>query len=95
MIERSATFALCFLLAACNQQAEQGKAAAAVGEVLPGSISDDMIDLDTSTAAPPLAPVKPSATKKAATDGGAEAESEEAEADAPAQAPAGESPDTE
>lgn len=85
--------AICLLLAACNQQAEQGKAAAASGEVLPGSISDGMIDLDTSTAAPPLAPVKPTATKKAATGDGDEAESEEVEAEA--DAPAVESPDTE
>ena len=87
------TLAICLLLAACNQQSEQGKAAAASGEVLPGSISDDMIDLDTSTAAPPLAPVKPTATKKAAADDGDEAESEEVEAEA--DAPAVESPDTE
>ncbi|HQS96065.1 MAG: hypothetical protein B7Y74_03320 [Novosphingobium sp. 35-62-5] len=95
MIRRPLTLAICLALAACNQQAEQGKAAAASGEVLPGSISDDMIDLDTSTAAPPLAPVKPSATKKIATDNANDADSEEAEADVPAPAPAAESRDTE
>lgn len=97
MIRRPLTLAICLALAACNQQAEKGKSAAASGEVLPGSISDDMIDLDTSTAAPPLAPVKPSATKKAAADNADDADSEEgeAEADAPAPAPAAESRDTE
>jgi hypothetical protein len=95
MIRRPLTLAICLALAACNEPPEQGKAAAASAEVLPGSISDDMIDLDTSTAAPPLAPVKPTATKKAATDDGDEADSEEADADTPAPAPAVESPDTE
>lgn len=99
MIRRSASFALCLplglLLASCNQTADQGKATAAAGEVLPGSISDEMIDLDTSTASPPLAPVKQAGPKKEAADKPDESDDEaEAEAKPPAAAPVAESADT-
>lgn len=65
---RHLTLALCIAMAACGQKADDGKATAAGGEVLPGSISDAMIDLDTSTASPPLAPVKASAKKASAPE---------------------------
>ena len=92
-----ATLAMGLTLSGCDQKAEKSAETAAGGEVLPGSISDDMIDLDTSTAVPPLAPVKPAAAKKAESADGDAASDEEPEADAPAPAaaPAGESPDTE
>ncbi len=85
---RPLTLALCMLLAACNQQAEEKGASAQSAEVLPGSISDAMIDLDTSTAAPPLAPVKPKAGAKAAPDASSPATEQEpaAAAEAPAEA---------
>ncbi|MCY1670359.1 hypothetical protein OVA07_04965 [Novosphingobium sp. SL115] len=87
---RHFALALCIATAACGQKADEGTATAAGGEVLPGSISDDMIDLDTSTASPPLAPVKPTATKAAesADSTAAEVEEEEAAPAAPVQAPA-------
>lgn len=84
---RHLTLALCIATAACGQKADEGKATAAGGEVLPGSISDDMIDLDASTASPPLAPVKPAAKKGSAPDASeAAADAEEAPA-APAPTP--------
>lgn len=68
MIKRPAALALCLLLVAgCNRQTDESKAKAQGGEILPGSISDDMIDLDTSTASPPLAPAKAAAGKKVTT----------------------------
>lgn len=73
MILRHATAALCLVLAACNQQPEDAGTTAAGGEVLPGSISDAMIDLDTSTASPPLAPVRVTTPKKADSPAASEA----------------------
>lgn len=55
--------ALPLALAACNKAPETGATAAAGGEVLPGSVSDAMIDLDGATGTAPLQPaprVKPS-----------------------------------
>ncbi|MCX7285693.1 MAG: hypothetical protein NTX28_16920 [Novosphingobium sp.] len=72
---RSYALALCVLLAACNQQGEQKAAPVEGGEVLPGTISDAMIDLDTSTATPPLAAVKARSAAKASPDADAEADS--------------------
>ncbi len=66
MITRSAALAICFLAAACGQKADEGNAVATTAEVLPGSISDAMIDLDTSTASPPMAPVRADPAKKPA-----------------------------
>jgi hypothetical protein len=65
------------LLSSCNQQTPDSKVAAAGGEVLPGSISDAMIDLDTSTAAPPLAPVKSTTRAKPASDASSAATEDE------------------
>lgn len=99
MIRRPASFrpaivALGLLIASCNQQVEQDKATAAGGEVLPGSISDEMIDLDTSTASPPLAPVKQAAPKKGAVEKADTPDDEEAEPAQAAAAPAAASADT-
>lgn len=73
-----AALAATALLAACNdtkpaQQAQAG------GEILPGSISDAMLPLDTATSQPPLAPKveKPAANQAAGTA--------EPEAEAPAE----------
>ena len=43
-------------LAGCQSEKVDSNAKAAGGEILPGTISDAMIDLDRSTATPPLAP---------------------------------------
>lgn len=67
------------LLAGCHGQessADKAGAKAAGGEVLPGSVSDAMIDLDGATGTPPLQP--PPRVK---------AEPVKAEASAPAEAP--------
>lgn len=54
------------LLAGCHGQespadkgTDRGGAKAAGGEVLPGSVSDAMIDLDGATGTPPLQPPPP------------------------------------
>lgn len=69
MNPRFRSVALCFtlamLVAACNKTPDESAAAPASGEVLPGSISDAMIDLDTSTASPPMAAIKTPAKKSA------------------------------
>lgn len=73
------------LLSACDRKAESGKAASPqVAEILPGSISDDMINLDTSTASPPLAPAKAASPAPAADS--SKAGADEADAAAPARA---------
>lgn len=67
--------ALGLALGGCGKKADDKAAAAAGAEVLPGTISDDMIDLDTSTASPPLAPVR-TEKKKAAAPSASEAAAE-------------------
>jgi hypothetical protein len=62
-------------LGGCGKKADDKAAAAAGAEVLPGTISDDMIDLDTSTASPPLAPAR-TEKKKAAAPSASEAAAE-------------------
>lgn len=84
MIIRSLALGLCLLAAACDKKADEATTSAAGAEVLPGSISDAMIDLDTSTASPPMAAVH-AEKKKAAPD------ASEAAADEPAAEPAAES----
>lgn len=90
MNTRSLFLAVGLLLAGCEKTANKGDGAAASGEVLPGSISDDMIDLDTSTASPPLAPVLPKAKESSSAKATSAAEPAEGEAApaAAAQAPA-------
>ncbi len=90
MTIRPIALALCLPLlvtvAACGKKADDAKAAATGTEVLPGTISDAMIDLDTSTASPPMEPVKAEAKAKAsakATDVAAESASPAEAADAP------------
>lgn len=98
MTQRSFIIALGLMVASCNQQPQQDKASSGANEVLPGTISDDMIDLDTSTASPPLAPVKQAAPDKDAAgdiaDKAKAPSEEDAEPAAPAAAPA-DSGDTE
>ena len=79
-------------LGGCGKSGDDKAATAAGGEVLPGTISDDMINLDTSTASPPLAPVQAERKQAAPKDSDAE-EDLPAEADAPAAGPAADSAD--
>ncbi|MGV3511122.1 MAG: hypothetical protein ACO1OX_03865 [Novosphingobium sp.] len=78
--------ALSLVIGGCGKSGDDKVATAAGGEVLPGTISDDMIDLDTSTASPPLAPVQAEKKQAAPKDGDA-AEEAPVEAEAPAAAP--------
>ena len=81
------------LLSACGSEKADPNARAAGGEVLPGTISDAMIDLDRSTATPPLVPARASkagpAETAAAEDAGA---ATAAAADAPQAEPPATSP---
>jgi len=81
-------------LAGCqDKKPDAPSKAMAVGEVLPGSVSDEMLPVDTVRSQPPLAPKseasagkgdKTHAADKAATDSPAEAgPAAEAPADAP------------
>lgn len=83
MIIRSLALGLCLVAAACDKKPDEATTSAAGAEVLPGSISDAMIDLDTSTASPPMAAVH-AEKKKAAPD------ASNAAADEPADEPAAE-----
>ena len=58
------------LVAGCNKKSDDGTGTASVNEVLPGSISDAMINIDTSTAAPPMAAIKESPKKAIAPRSG-------------------------
>ncbi|MDT0506532.1 hypothetical protein [Novosphingobium sp. MMS21-SN21R] len=97
MTIRPIALALCLPLlatvAACGKKADDAKTAATGSEVLPGSINDAMIDLDTSTASPPMAPVKAEAKAKASANPG-DVAAENDEPAKPADAPP-ESADTE
>jgi hypothetical protein len=66
---------LLLALGACQKGAEpeKGAAKAAGGDVLPGSVSDAMIDLDGATGTPPLQPA-PKAKASAAAPEAAESE---------------------
>lgn len=57
----------CATLVGCGKKAgnDNGKAQAAGGEVLPGTVSDAMIDLDRSQAEAPLQAPKPGEAAKA------------------------------
>ena len=97
MINRTPILALALcamlglLVAGCGQKAETTAGDAVTGEVLPGSISDAMIDLDTSTAMPPMAPVKP-VEKTAAKASASDAAPDVTQVAEPAAAPAEKAP---
>lgn len=92
MIIRSLVLGLCLLACGCGKKAEEAASSAAGGEVLPGTISDAMIDLDTSTASPPLAAVH--AERKSAAPEASEAVAEEPAAEPAAPAAPAESADS-
>ena len=75
-------------LTACGEKKPAVQAQAG-GEILPGSISDEMLPLDTATSQPPLAPkVDKPAAKSAEGDEGKDV-APDAPADDPAPEPAG------
>lgn len=87
--------AACVLLTGCGRKSDDSKAQAAGGEVLPGTVSDAMIDSDRSQAQAPLLAPSPAAGTRSTGDAGAAAvkgseasPSENATAEAEAAAPA-------
>lgn len=76
-------------LAACGEKKADPAAKAAGGEVLEGTISDAMVDLDRSTAQAPIAPGKGGEDKDegAAKDPAKASAAAEDEAPAPAASP--------
>lgn len=73
---------LLLLLGACGKSSAPQAGSTASGEILPGSVSDAMLDTDRSQAQPPLAPAAHSAAPR--TDSGASADASETATDAAA-----------
>lgn len=63
-----ALVAFSLALGGCEKQAENPGAGAAGAEVLPGSVSDAMLDTDQSREQAPLAAIKPTVTTSASAD---------------------------
>lgn len=59
-----AALALLLALSACNTSSAPQASSTASGEILPGSVSDAMLETDRSQAQAPLAPVAQSAGAK-------------------------------
>lgn len=76
--------AMALALAACQAEKKPDTKAAAGGEVLPGSLSDAMLPIDTVRSQPPLAP-KPTGSATGA-DAKARGATVKAEDEAPAEA---------
>lgn len=85
------TTALAITLTACGSEKTDPNAKAAGGEILPGTISDSMINLDTSTAEPPLAPTRSKKSEAAEKDEPTSGDASAA-ADNQAEPPAAEKP---
>jgi hypothetical protein len=82
LIRLACLTALPLALAACGEKEPDDKASAA-GEILPGSIDDSMLPLDTVRSQPPLAPRTVAAKPGDATeDGDGDAEASDAATDA-------------
>jgi len=79
-------FGAAAMLAACSKPADQGAAKAAGAQVLPGTISDAMVNLDQSKSQPLLQPA-PVAHGPIADDASEAAAEPAADAAAPAPAP--------
>ncbi len=85
------SLAACLLLAACGDDPEpvqEGDERSATGEVLEGTISDEMIATDKVRSQPPLLRTLPQSEGA----GDAETEGDDAEGEAPADGEAAESP---
>lgn len=70
-------------LGACSGDKRDGGAGKAAGEILPGSVSDAMLPVDTVRSQAPLAPKVEAASTKAAETDPSEAASEAADPAAP------------
>lgn len=70
-------------LGACSDDKRDNGAGKAAGEILPGSVSDAMLPLDTVRSQAPLAPKAEAAGNKAAETDPSEASSEAADPAAP------------
>jgi nucleoid-associated protein YgaU len=79
-------------LAGCKAEQKSQTQGTAGGEVLPGTVSDAMLPIDSVRSQPPLAPRPTAAGKAAGTADAAASEAAPAEAVGPAEAPAGEAP---
>ena len=75
------------LVAGCGQKSGQGKMAAGGSEVLPGSVSDAMLDLDRSKAEAPLMAPAPDSTGLSASLRHAAADASASDAPQPDAAP--------
>jgi hypothetical protein len=77
---------LLLALGGCQKSAEpeKGAAKAAGGDVLPGSVSDAMIDLDGATGTPPLQPAPKAKASAAAPEATASADATAAATETPA-----------
>ncbi|WP_421851454.1 hypothetical protein [Novosphingobium sp.] len=74
------------LLGACGKSSTPQAGPTASGEILPGSVSDAMLDTDRSQAQAPLAPVAHSAAPKVDTSAAADASDPATDAAAPTEA---------
>lgn len=66
MIRTLALIAFSLALGGCKQEAKNSAAGAAGAEILPGSVSDAMLDTDQSRAQAPFVAVRPTANAKLA-----------------------------
>lgn len=80
--------AVALALPACQAEKKPASQRAAGGEVLPGSVSDAMLPLDTLRSQPPLAP-RPTASARTAGSKAEPGESDAAQTGAEASADAG------
>ena len=71
---RLALLALTLALAACGSEKKPAAAGTAGGEVLPGSVSDAMLPVDTVRSQPPLAPKPDSDDDSDSKSGGKKAD---------------------
>jgi hypothetical protein len=78
----AASLVMALALSACQGEEQAPQAGAAGGEILPASISDDMLPLDTVRSQPPLAP-RPAASGKAEATGAAKEEEKPAAEETP------------
>ena len=74
------------LLGACGKSSAPQASSTASGEILPGSVSDAMLDTDRSQAQAPLAPVAHSNAAKADSSATADASAPANDAAVPAEA---------
>ncbi len=81
------------LLCSCGKSASPQAGPTASGEILPGTVSDAMLDTDRSQAEAPLAPAAHSTSAKTGAGAATESAAAEDPATAPAAASAEQTPD--